>query len=139
ARPIYRLARRRTAIRSRWADRTPDRRNLDAMQPCATPSQIDFWRSARQSGPQNITVQARKVRAPRGTAVMPKFLFLIATTALLAAAPAANAQQSAADYPNKPVRVIVTVPAGGGVDTVTRIVTEKMRTKLGQPFVIENK
>jgi tripartite-type tricarboxylate transporter receptor subunit TctC len=70
---------------------------------------------------------------------MPKFLFLIATTALLAAAPAANAQQSAADYPNKPVRVIVTVPAGGGVDTVTRIVTEKMRTKLGQPFVIENK
>jgi tripartite-type tricarboxylate transporter receptor subunit TctC len=68
---------------------------------------------------------------------MPKFLFLIAA-ALVAAAPA-NAQQSAADYPNKPVRVIVTVPAGGGVDTVTRIVTEKMRTKLGQPFVIENK
>ncbi len=31
------------------------------------------------------------------------------------------------------------MPAGGGVDTVTRIVTEKMRTKLGQPFVIENK
>ena len=69
---------------------------------------------------------------------MPKFLFLIATAALFATTPA-NAQQSAADYPNKPVRVIVTVPAGGGVDTVTRIVTEKMRTKLGQPFVIENK
>jgi len=68
---------------------------------------------------------------------MPRFLFLIAI-ALIATTPA-NAQQSAADYPNKPVRVIVTVPAGGGVDTVTRIVTEKMRTKLGQPFVIENK
>ena len=68
---------------------------------------------------------------------MPKFLFLVAA-ALIAAAPA-NGQQSADDYPNKPVRVIVTVPAGGGVDTVTRIVTEKMRTKLGQPFVIENK
>src|SRR5215213_7239155 len=74
----------------------------------------------------------------RGTTVMPKFLFLIATAALIATTPA-NAQPSAADYPNKPVRVIVTVPAGGGVDTVTRIVTEKMRTKLGQPFVIENK
>src|SRR6185369_8215214 len=70
---------------------------------------------------------------------MPKFLFLIATAAALVATAPANAQQSAADYPNKPVRVIVTVPAGGGVDTVTRIVTEKMRTKLGQPFVIENK
>jgi tripartite-type tricarboxylate transporter receptor subunit TctC len=69
---------------------------------------------------------------------MTKFLPLIATAALIATAPA-HAQPSAADYPNKPVRVIVTVPAGGGVDTVTRIVTEKMRTKLGQPFVIENK
>ena len=45
----------------------------------------------------------------------------------------------AADYPNKPVKIVVTVPAGGGVDTVTRIVTERLRTKLGQPFVIENK
>ena len=31
--------------------------------------------------------------------------------------------KSAEDYPNKPVRVLVTVPAGGGVDTVTRLVT----------------
>src|SRR3954454_5731917 len=107
------------------------------MLPCATPSQIDFWRSARQSGPQIPRPGAGS--APRGTAVMPKFLFLIATAAALFATTPANAQQSAADYPNKPVRVIVTVPAGGGVDTVTRIVTEKMRTKLGQPFVIENK
>src|SRR4051794_20066401 len=43
------------------------------------------------------------------------------------------------DYPNKPIRVVVTVPAGGGVDTVTRLVTERMRTVVGQPFVIENK
>src|SRR5215213_2639949 len=68
---------------------------------------------------------------------MSKLLPLIATAALFAAAPA-NAQ-SAADYPNKPVRVVVTVPAGGGVDTVTRLVTERLRQKLGQPFVIENK
>jgi tripartite-type tricarboxylate transporter receptor subunit TctC len=73
----------------------------------------------------------------QGTLVMSKLLSLIATAVLFAATPA-NAQ-SAADYPNKPVRVVVTVPAGGGVDTVTRIVTEKLRTKLGQPFVIENK
>jgi tripartite-type tricarboxylate transporter receptor subunit TctC len=62
---------------------------------------------------------------------------IAAAVALLAAAPAYA--QSAADYPNKPVRVVVTVPAGGGVDTVTRIVTERMRTVLGQPFVVENK
>ena len=53
--------------------------------------------------------------------------------------PPANAQQAQADYPNKPIRVMVTVPAGGGVDTVTRLVTEQLRQKLGQPFVIENR
>ena len=45
----------------------------------------------------------------------------------------------AADYPDHPIRVIVSVPAGGGVDTVTRIVTDKMRAALGQPLVVENK
>jgi tripartite-type tricarboxylate transporter receptor subunit TctC len=67
---------------------------------------------------------------------MSRLLPLIA--AALFAVPSAQAQP-AADYPNKPVKVVVTVPAGGGVDTVTRIVTERMRASLGQPFVIENK
>jgi tripartite-type tricarboxylate transporter receptor subunit TctC len=49
------------------------------------------------------------------------------------------ATASAADYPDHPIRVIVSVPAGGGVDTVTRIVTDKMRAALGQPLVVENK
>ena len=66
-----------------------------------------------------------------------RLLPLLATAALIAATPAHA--QSAADYPNKPVKVVVTVPAGGGVDTVTRIVTERMRASFGQPFVVENK
>jgi tripartite-type tricarboxylate transporter receptor subunit TctC len=71
--------------------------------------------------------------------LMSRYLPLIATSvALLAAAPA-HAQQGAADYPNKPVKVVVTVPPGGGVDTVSRLVTERLRQRLGQPFVIENK
>jgi tripartite-type tricarboxylate transporter receptor subunit TctC len=49
------------------------------------------------------------------------------------------ATASAADYPDHPIRVIVSVPAGGGVDTVTRIVTDKMRAALSQPLVVENK
>src|SRR5258708_5141089 len=43
-------------------------------------------------------------------------LCLIAAASVSLAMPAA-AQQDAASYPNKPVRVVVTVPAGGGVDT----------------------
>jgi tripartite-type tricarboxylate transporter receptor subunit TctC len=47
--------------------------------------------------------------------------------------PGALAQDSAADYPNRPIKIIVCVPAGGGVDTVTRIVAEGLHRKLGQP------
>jgi tripartite-type tricarboxylate transporter receptor subunit TctC len=71
---------------------------------------------------------------------MSKCLPIFAAAAMLLAAAPAHAQQGdAADYPNKPVKVIVTVPAGGGVDTVTRLITERLRQKLGQPFVVENR
>jgi tripartite-type tricarboxylate transporter receptor subunit TctC len=56
---------------------------------------------------------------------------------LLVAAAAGIARS--AEFPDHPIRVIVSVPAGGGVDTVTRIVTDKMRAALGQPLVVENK
>jgi tripartite-type tricarboxylate transporter receptor subunit TctC len=67
-------------------------------------------------------------------------LALIAAAVLapvLALSPAAA--QNPADYPNKPVKIIVTVPAGGGVDSVTRIFAEQLQQKLGQPFVLENR
>jgi len=47
--------------------------------------------------------------------------------------------EDAGTYPDRPIRVIVSVPAGGGVDTVTRIVTDKMRVPLGQPLIVENR
>ena len=47
--------------------------------------------------------------------------------------------QGTGNFPDHPIRVIVAVPAGGGVDTVTRIVADKMRVGLGQPLVVENK
>jgi len=56
-----------------------------------------------------------------------------------AAAAAAFAQGGPARFPDHPIRVIVAVPAGGGVDTVTRIVAAKMQILLGQPLVVENK
>ncbi len=55
------------------------------------------------------------------------------------AAAIAGAQSGAANFPDHPIRIIVSVPAGGGVDTVTRMVADKMREPLGQPLVVENK
>jgi tripartite-type tricarboxylate transporter receptor subunit TctC len=64
-------------------------------------------------------------------------LFSFATAGALLALPAV-AQDPAATYPNRGVRVIVTVPAGGGVDSVTRIFADKLQRRLGQSFVVEN-
>jgi tripartite-type tricarboxylate transporter receptor subunit TctC len=64
---------------------------------------------------------------------------LLTTLGLALAPAAAEAEDSAANFPNHPIRVIVSVPAGGGVDTITRLVTAKMRPFLGQPLAVENK
>jgi tripartite-type tricarboxylate transporter receptor subunit TctC len=42
-------------------------------------------------------------------------------------------------YPSKPVRVVVVFPAGGGTDTVARLVFQKVGEQLKQQFVIENR
>jgi tripartite-type tricarboxylate transporter receptor subunit TctC len=49
------------------------------------------------------------------------------------------ASAQAQPYPSRPVRIIVAVSAGGGVDTVTRIVADQVSRRLGQPVVVENK
>jgi tripartite-type tricarboxylate transporter receptor subunit TctC len=50
---------------------------------------------------------------------------------------AARAQQN--DYPNHPVRIVVGFGAGGGTDTVARIVAQKLQETLGGAFVVENR
>ncbi|VFR41324.1 Tricarboxylate transport protein TctC [plant metagenome] len=54
---------------------------------------------------------------------------------LLAATPLAHA----ADYPTKPVTIVVPFPAGGSTDNIARIIGAKMTEKTGQPFPVENK
>ena len=65
-----------------------------------------------------------------------KLLYTVLALAVLGAAAAARAQT---DFPNRRVHVILPYPAGGIVDIVTRIVTEKLSADLGQPFVVEPK
>src|SRR5476651_1677966 len=59
--------------------------------------------------------------------------------ASLLCASGASAQNAAGDFPNRPIRIIVCVPAGGGVDTVTRIVANGLQARLGQPVIVENR
>src|SRR5437879_2029314 len=46
---------------------------------------------------------------------------------------------SAADYPARPITLVVPYAAGGGNDVMARLVAEKMSRSLGQQIVIENK
>ena len=51
----------------------------------------------------------------------------------------AQAQDDAANYPNKPIRLIVPFAAGGGNDIFARLVGNKLSEILGQQLVIENR
>lgn len=42
-------------------------------------------------------------------------------------------------YPTKPVRLVVPFPAGGGSDTIARVVGQKLGERLGQQFVVDNR
>ena len=62
-----------------------------------------------------------------------------AATAVLGLIHSAWAQDPAASYPNKPIRLIVPFAAGGGNDIFARLITAKASEYLGQQFVIENR
>ena len=60
----------------------------------------------------------------------------IAATASVGSPDAAWAQPA---WPNKPVRVVIMVAAGGGADNVGRFVGDRLSARLGQPVIVENK
>src|SRR6266705_1719173 len=47
--------------------------------------------------------------------------------------------QSAADYPHRPIRIIVPLAAGGNVDIVARTLADQVSKSLGQPVLVENR
>ncbi|HEY2528128.1 MAG TPA: tripartite tricarboxylate transporter substrate binding protein [Xanthobacteraceae bacterium] len=63
---------------------------------------------------------------------------VFAVAAILACVTGLNVAH-ADDYPNKPIRLIIPYPAGGGIDVVARIFQQKLGDLLGQQIVIENR
>ncbi len=64
-----------------------------------------------------------------------RFRILAALALVCIAAPPAMAQS----YPNKPIHIIVGQAAGGGMDTLARLVGQRLSQSLGQPVIVENK
>ena len=59
----------------------------------------------------------------------------LAAAGVLAAAPAAFAQA----FPSKPIKLIAPYPPGGGVDTVARLLAERLAARLNQTITVENR
>ena len=51
----------------------------------------------------------------------------------------ASAPVGAADYPDRPITIVVGFPPGGASDILARIITNKLASLLGQPFVVDNR
>jgi tripartite-type tricarboxylate transporter receptor subunit TctC len=67
--------------------------------------------------------------------MMNRKTFLTLCTALVALSPLA----ALAQYPDRPVKLIVPFPPGGGTDAAARIIAGAMSDQLGQPMVVENR
>jgi tripartite-type tricarboxylate transporter receptor subunit TctC len=70
--------------------------------------------------------------------LLPKIRFAVAALACTISVVLPLASH-AADYPTKPITIVVGYAAGGGVDAMARIIAEKLPAALGQPVVVENK
>src|SRR6202162_1494344 len=62
----------------------------------------------------------------------------LALLPLVAISPAA-AQERADSFPSRPIKIVVTCPAGGPSDVLARMIGQKMTEDWGQPVVIENR
>jgi len=63
----------------------------------------------------------------------------IASSCLLSALPVVGAQAQSANYPNRPLRLIVPFPPGGGNDILARAVGARLTEVIGQQVIVDNR
>jgi len=79
------------------------------------------------------------MRVPTPAPVDPAIRRCLTAVALLAAGAAVAQAPAAADYPHKPVRIVVAFSPGGPNDVMARILAAKLSANLGQQFLVDNR
>ena len=59
--------------------------------------------------------------------------------AVLCISPLAQAQEKPADYPRKPIRIIVGIAPAGGLDLMSRLAGQKMTERWNQSVIVDNR
>jgi tripartite-type tricarboxylate transporter receptor subunit TctC len=67
-----------------------------------------------------------------------RYLFVAFAGSLCIAVPA-HAQHKSAEYPTRPIRIIVGIAPGGGLDTMTRVAAQRLSERFGQTAVVDNR
>lgn len=70
---------------------------------------------------------------------MPKRFLSIVLAALASFCAISSSAESVADYPSRPVTIIVPFPPGGNTDISGRIIAQALTARLGKSFIVENK
>ena len=65
-------------------------------------------------------------------------IFIALAAASVAAAPA-GAQDKGRDYPTRPIRIVIGIAPGGGLDTITRVAAQRLGERLRQTAVVDNR
>src|SRR5476651_1601711 len=89
-----------------------------------------------RTGPRQVTVRDALKRRP---AVIASQQVLTRRLALMGCLLLMPMLGRAADWPERPVRMIVPFGAGAGADTVGRIFAEELAKALGQPVIVDKK
>src|SRR5438874_2658869 len=66
---------------------------------------------------------------------LPSFALVVAAFVLAQAGP----PHAQANYPNRPIQLVVTVPPGGAADIIARVIGAKLSDALGQQVIINNR
>lgn len=110
-----------------------------AAKTCSRSAQVLFQWSAFRDRLVPIGSRPNTIDHAREKAVKIQRRQFLQQAAASAAVVTAPRFASAADYPNRPVRIFVGFPAGSSMDIVGRMIGQRLSERLGRPFVVENR